>query len=367
MNDPEVRKCMAQKATNSTLAETTVVDTDVHMTVPEEEVAQYMDEPYASSITDSPHPIFPSSSWDQRMGGKIKDNFSKFTDAEDISQFQREFDIDYPIINTFEPLGKFSQPDLAMELMRAYNRLLLDKYIDDHDFLGLAAVATQKPHEAAEEIDKMGQEDQVVGLYVGSSGEHPPLGDSKYDPIYQAAEDNGLPIAFHGNAEEFMFDFPMQNRGFNKFFEVHSVAHTWQQMMTLTSIIAEGAPEKFPDLNWVFLEAGLGWVPYMMHRMNKIYHMRRSEVPLLQQTPEEYIRESFYFANQPLGEPNDSEDMARMLEIMGTDNIMFATDYPHWDFDALDELDKYLQHYFTEEDRRKVLYDTPVEAFQLDL
>ncbi|MFH5801828.1 amidohydrolase family protein [Haladaptatus sp. CMAA 1911] len=358
---------MAQKAPNSTLAETTVVDTDVHMTVPEEEVAQYMDEPYASSITDSPHPIFPSSSWDQRMGGKIKDNFSEFTEAEDIVQFQQEFEIDYPIINTFEPLGKFSQPDLAMELMRAYNRLLLDKYLDDHDFLGLAAVATQKPHEAAEEIDEMGQEEQVVGVYIGSSGEHPPLGDPKYDPIYRAAEDNDLPIVFHGNAEEFMFDFPMQNRGFNKFFEVHSVAHTWQQMMTLTSIIAEGAPEKFPGLNWIFLEAGYGWIPYMMHRMNKIYHMRRSEVPLLQQTPEEYIRESVYLANQPLGEPNDSEDMRKMLEIMGPDNIMFATDYPHWDFDALEELDKYLQHYFTKEERRKVLRDTSVEAFHLDL
>ncbi|SFR64853.1 hypothetical protein SAMN04488124_3105 [Halogeometricum limi] len=30
-------------------------------------------------------------------------------------------------------------------------------------------------------------------------------------------------------------------------------------------------------------------------------------------------------------------------------------------------LDKYLQHYFTAEERQKVLHDTPVEAFQLDL
>lgn len=355
------------KAANSAIAETTVVDTDVHMTVPEEEVATYMNEPYKSSITDSPHSIFPSSSWDQRMGGKIEDNFSEFTDPNDIYEFKEEFNVEHPIINTFEPLGKFSQSDLAMELMRAYNDLLLDKFLDDHDFLGLAAVATQKPAKAAEEIDRIAEENQVVGLYIGSSGEFPPLGDSQYDIIYQAAEDNGLPIAFHGNAEEFMFDFPLQNRGFNNFFSVHSVGHTWQQMMTLTSLIAEGAPVKFPDLNWIFLEAGYGWVPYMMHRMNKIYHMRRSEVPLLEKSPEAYIRESFYFASQPLGEPESPDDMARMLEIMGTDNIMFATDYPHWDFDAAEELDQYLQNFFTEEERKKILYDTPVEAFQLDL
>ncbi|SFR64845.1 hypothetical protein [Halogeometricum limi] len=75
------------------------------MTVPEDEIAAYMDEPYASSITDSPHPIFPSSSWDQRMSGKIEDNFSSFTEAEDIVRFKEEFDVDYPIINTFEPSG----------------------------------------------------------------------------------------------------------------------------------------------------------------------------------------------------------------------------------------------------------------------
>lgn len=357
----------SHRKANSVIAETTVVDTDVHMTVPEEDVARYMDEPYSSSILDSPHPIFPSSSWDQRMGGKIEDNFSDFTGPEDIYEFMAEFNVEYPIINTFEPLGKFSQPDLAMALMRAYNDLLLDRFLDDHGFLGLAAVATQRPQEAAEEIDRMGDEDQVVGLYIGSSGEYPPLGDPEYDPIYQAAEDNGLPIAFHGNAEEFMFDFPLQNRGFNKFFEVHSVAHTWQQMMTLTSLIAQGTPAKFPDLNWVFLEAGIGWVPYMMHRMNKIYHMRRSEVPLLEKSPEEYIRDSFYFASQPLGEPERPEDMGRIIEIMGADNLMFATDYPHWDFDAAEELDQYLQNYFTEAERQKVLFDTPVEAFQLDL
>ena len=352
---------------DSVITDTSVIDTDVHVTVPEEVVAEYLDEPYRSSIVDSPHPIFPSSSWDQRMGGKIDDNFTEFTTPEDIRAFTEEFGVDYPIINTFEPLGKFSQPDLAMALMRAYNDLLLDRYLDDHDFLALGAVATQKPAEAAEEIDRLGAEDQVVGLYIGSSGEYPPLGDPSYDVIYQAAEDNDLPIAFHGNAEEFMFDFPAQNRGFNNFFAVHTVAHTWQQMLTLTSLIAEGTPAKFPDLNWIFLESGYGWVPYMMHRMNKIYHMRRSEVPLLDQSPERYIRESMFFASQPLGEPENPDDMANIIEIMGADNLMFATDYPHWDFDVAEELDAYLRNYFSATERKKVMFDTAVEAFNLDL
>ncbi|RBI59640.1 amidohydrolase [halophilic archaeon] len=349
------------------LAETTVVDTDVHITVEEERVATYLDEPYRSSITDSPHPVFPTSSWDQRMGGKIEDSFSTFTDPDDVRQFQDDFNIDYPIINTFEPLGKFSQPDLAMNLMRAYNDLLLDVFLDDYDFLGLAAVATQKPEEAAAEIDRLGNEDQIVGIYIGTSGEYPPLGDPSNDPIYRAASENDLPVVFHGNGDEFMFDFPHHNKGFNNFFEVQTLGHPWQQMATMSSLLGEGVPAKFPDLNFIFLEAGIGWVPYMMHRMNKIYRMRRSEVPLLEKSPEEYLREQFYVGSQPLGEPEDPEDIKRMIETLGADMLMFATDYPHWDFDHFEELDKYLQHYFSAEERQKILYETPIEAFDLSL
>ena len=357
---------MARSASH-TLAETTVVDTDVHITVNEETLAPYLDEPYRSSITDSPHPMFPSSSWDQRMGGKIDDHFSTFTGPEDIRDFQAQFDIDYPIINTFEPLGKFSQPDLAMSLMRAYNDLLLDVFLDEYDFLALAAVATQRPQEAADEINRLADEDGIVGIYLGTSGEYPPLGDPSNDPIYRAAEDNDLPVVFHGNGDEFMFDFPHHNKGFNNYFEVQTLGHPWQQMATMSSLIGEGVPEKFPGLNFVFLEAGIGWVPYMMHRMNKIYRMRRSEVPLLEQTPEAYLRDQFYIGSQPLGEPDRPGDMKRIIETLGAEMLMLATDYPHWDFDHLEELDKYLQQYFTPEERHQILYDTPTEAFTLDL
>ncbi|QLC35384.1 amidohydrolase (plasmid) [Halarchaeum sp. CBA1220] len=357
---------MAQSAPHA-LAETTVVDTDVHITVEEDALAPYLDEPHRSSITDSPHPVFPSSSWDQRMGGKIDDHFSTFTGPEDVREFQTEFDIDYPIINTFEPLGKFSQPDFAVSLMRAYNDLLLDVFLDDYDFLGLAAVATQRPEAAADEIERMAAEDQIVGVYLGTSGEYPPLGDPSNDPIYRAAEDNDLPVVFHGNGDEFVFDFPHHNKGFNNYFEVQTLGHPWQQMATMSSLIGEGVPAKFPDLDFVFLEAGIGWVPYMMHRMNKIYRMRRSEVPLLEQSPEEYLREQFYVGSQPLGEPTDPEEMRRMIETLGADMLMFATDYPHWDFDHLEELDKYLRHYFSDAERQKILHDTPVEAFGLDV
>lgn len=355
--------------TRKTMAKNTVVDTDIHLTIHPEDLAPYIDEPHKSHLTNMTHGSpFPSSGWDQWMGGKIEDQASSFKDVEAIEEFTREFNVDYPIINTFEPLGKFPQEELAMNLMRAYNNLVMDQILDESDdILALGALATQKPAKAAEEIDRLADEDQIVGLYIGTTGSDPPLGDPSYDVMYRAAEDNDMPIAFHGNAEDFQFEFPRQNKSLNQFLQIHTLAHGWSQELTLISLLTEGVPEKFPGLNFTFLEAGLGWVPYMMYRLNKEYSIRRSEAPLLEKSPEEYIRESFYFGSQPLGEPNNSEDMRRIIENVGTDSIMFASDYPHWDFDHPNELDKHLRQHFTAEERQQVLEKTPAEAFKLDL
>lgn len=359
---------MAQSSQH-VLGETAVVDADIHLTVHPEELAAYLDEPHRSHVSSTTYGTpFPSSGWDQWMGGKIDDHWSTFTTAEKVEEFCEEFDIDYPIINTFDPLGKFPQEELALSLMRGYNDYVLDRILDENDdIMALAAVATQRPDEAAEELDRLGDEDQIVGAYIGTTGSHPPLGDPDYDIMYQAAEDNDLPVAFHGNAEDFMFEFPRQNQALNQFLQVHTLTHTWSHEQTLVSLITEGVPEKFPGLNFVFLEAGIGWVPYMMFRLNKEYSIRRSEAPLLRKSPEEYIRESCYFASQPLGEPNDPNHMKSIIEVVGPENIMFSSDYPHWDFDHPSGLDKHLRSQFDAEQRRQVMYETPVEAFKLNL
>lgn len=351
------------------MEETALVDTDIHLTVHPEALGEYLDEPHKTHVTNTTYGTpFPSSGWDQWMGGKIEDNWSTFTTAEAVEEFCDEFSIDYPIINTFDPLGKFPQDELAIALMRGYNDYVLDTVLDEADDIrALAALATQQPDKAAEELDRLAGEDQIVGAYIGTTGSHPPLGDPKYDIMYQAAQDNDLPVAFHGNAEDFMFEFPRQNQALNQFLEVHTLAHTWSQELTLVSLIVEGVPVKFPDLNFIFLESGIGWVPYTMYRLNKEYSIRRNEAPLLEKSPEEYIRDACYFSTQPLGEPNDATHMTKIIEMLGTGNIVYSSDYPHWDFDHPSALDKHLRTHFDQEQRQQVLYETPIEAFKLDL
>lgn len=362
---------MSQQATTSPLLEeSTIVDADVHLTrgISVDDLERRLDEPYKSRVTSKYcYPATTGADWDPYMGGKIKGR--SLDSPETIHRDLVEgYHIDHPILNTIPAASKSPDTDFAVELVRANNDVILEKFLDPSDYFGLACVAPQRPEAAAEEIDRMAKEKQIVGVFVETGAQSVPLGDPSMDPLYDAADTNDLAIAFHGSAAPtFRYDFPIQNQGLEQFLEVHTFAHLWQSTLTLTSLIVQGVPEKFPDLNFVFLEAGLSWVPYMMWRLNKEYSIRRSEAPLLTKSPEEYLREQFYFASQPLGEPNDPGQMQQMIDIMGTNSIMFASDYPHWDFDHPSALGEHLQSTFTAAEREQVLEKTPADAFGLDL
>jgi len=362
---------MADTARRASPLETsTVVDTDVHLSIPFDDLAEYMDEPYRSITKHPTYTPVHRGGWNRYMGGKIESEKDNVRTAETL--YERvcvEFDVDYPLINAFPMLNSVPEDDRAVEMMYAYNDYLIENFLDEYDeFLGLCTVATQEPDKAAEELDRMAGEDDVEGLYLLDSGAQPPLGDPRYDVIYQAAEEHGLHVAYHASAgAPFAKDFPIQDNQFNRFLANHVLAHPWAHMMTMTSLLVNGVPAKFPDLNFSFLEAGYGWVPYMAFRFNKEYSMRRSEAPLLEKSPEEYIRDQFYFSTQPVGEPNDPAHLEHVVDLVGPESLMLSTDYPHWDFDHPDALDQHVRRFGDEEVRKRVLAETAIEAFDLSI
>ena len=72
-----------------------------------------------------------------------------------------------------------------------------------------------------------------------------------------------------------------------------------------------------------------------MWSMDAAWSAMRDDVPHLDRKPSELFREHFWFTTQPIEEPDDPEQLVQALEFTGmTDRIMFASDYPHWDFDS---------------------------------
>ena len=89
--------------------------------------------------------------------------------------------------------------------------------------------------------------------------------------------------------------------------------------------------ERYPKLKMVMIEAGsagrrAGW------RLDKNFERLHSEGPYLKRKPSEYIRDHIWWTTQPM-KIRRRRDICFRCEWIGWDKLLFATDYPHWDFD----------------------------------
>jgi uncharacterized protein len=76
-------------------------------------------------------------------------------------------------------------------------------------------------------------------------------------------------------------------------------------------------------------------LPALMWRLDAKWKALRSEVPWLNKAPSEYLGDHVRLSTQPLERPSSDEHLLNMFEAMDAGNIlMFASDYPHWDFDS---------------------------------
>ena len=105
------------------------------------------------------------------------------------------------------------------------------------------------------------------------------------------------------------------------------------------SLVFEGVFERFPTLKIVLIEGGFAWLPSLMWRMDRAYKRLHAEVPHLKQLPSAYVRRHFWLTTQPIEEPTKPQQFHQLLAHLDmNDRLMFATDYPHWDFDAPDQV-----------------------------
>jgi predicted TIM-barrel fold metal-dependent hydrolase len=121
------------------------------------------------------------------------------------------------------------------------------------------------------------------------------------------------PVGFSSYAMEFHSLYPLA-------FATHVV-----------SLICEGVFDRFPSLRIVLVEAGMNWIVPLMWRLEKHWDVFKMAA---KRRPVDYVRDNLAFTTQPLDEPENPKHLQRMMEWTGADkNIMFSSDYPHWDYD----------------------------------
>ncbi len=111
------------------------------------------------------------------------------------------------------------------------------------------------------------------------------------------------------------------------------VGHAQASAAVVTSLVLEGVFERWPTLKVVMIEGGFAWAAALAWRLDRQWAKLRREVPQVKRPPSEYMREHVWFTTQPVEEPEPRQHLAEAIEWIGWDRILFATDYPHWDFD----------------------------------
>jgi predicted TIM-barrel fold metal-dependent hydrolase len=107
------------------------------------------------------------------------------------------------------------------------------------------------------------------------------------------------------------------------------------------------------------------YVPMMMYRLDEYFLKRRAEAPLLEMLPSEYIRRHFWFGTQPIEVPKDLRAMEAIFDMAdGRDRFLFASDYPHWDYDDPITIDRL--SFLSREDKAKVFAHNALGVFRFE-
>jgi predicted TIM-barrel fold metal-dependent hydrolase len=258
-------------------------------------------------------------------------------------------------------LGLHPVPKVEVQIARAYSR-----WIREHILEGNPEIKTMlflpfgDPEESLRIVDEFGDIEGVVGFMV-TSVRHRPVWDNCYAKLYRAIEEMGKPLGFHA-AFNWIGNRDMES--LNRFISVHALGFPHYNIIHLTNWVINGLPERFPKLKVVWIESGLAWLPYVMQRLDHEYLLRPSEAPLLKRKPSEYIAD-MYFTTQPLEVPDDPSILEMTFRMINAkERLLYASDFPHWDFDVPARI--YDLPFLTEEEKRRILGGNGVELFGLE-
>ncbi|HUN51855.1 MAG TPA: amidohydrolase family protein, partial [Candidatus Sulfotelmatobacter sp.] len=236
--------------------------------------------------------------------------------------------IEVGVLQVLFPSAKDQRdPGLGAAMSRALNEWQIAEWTDPEPRLrATVAIACEDADASVAEIRRWGGRKDFASVFM-TPRTLEPMGRKRYWPIFAAAAEMGLPIGIHTGG---MNGHPISAGGAPSFyFEDHPINAIAMQA-TLASLVYEGVMEQFPTLHFIMIEGGFGWGPSLAWRMDKSWERMKSEVPHLKLRPSDYIRRQVWFATQPAEEPEEHDQLRKLIDWVGWDRLVFASDYPHW-------------------------------------
>jgi uncharacterized protein len=329
-----------------------IIDADGHAVDAEPAYRERLPEQYRKRLS-----IYPTDNFDRRQNGRL-DKTPKSA-AQNLADNDRE-GIDLQIIYPTGGLAltKVREPEYAITLCKTYNDWLADWCSADRERLkGVALVPLHIDVRAAiDEMERAMSKLGTVGVMVNTYDRSRNVAHRDFWPFYEECARQGVAVAFHASGSD-----TMDSVGhFENFLQIHTFSHAPEQLIACTAVIYSGLLEKYQDLRVAFLEAGIGWVPFWMEHMDEEYEFRSFEAPLLRAKPSEYMACGRVWVSC---EPEE-KTLRYVPDFFPQDNILFASDYPHWD----GEFPYAVAHLANRNDistdlKRKIFYDNPLRFY----
>lgn len=235
----------------------------------------------------------------------------------------------YPSFTTYLLGVEHIEPGRAEAFARAYNRWLRD----------YCATAPERLHGVGlvsrHTLEGMMQtlEDVVAyGFHAIVLRPNPvrgrTLGDPAYEPFWSRVEALKLAVGIHEGAHTFLPTAGADR--FSTHFANLAASHPLEQMMAFLSLVEAGVLERHPGLRVAFLEAGSGWLPFWLWRLDTLWAQGRWEVRgQVRLAPSEYFRRQCFITVEP-----EEPGIETLVASVGHDCLLYCTDFPHLDHDA---------------------------------
>ena len=240
--------------------------------------------------------------------------------------------VDAEVLFPNGPGATFFYGDAEFELacVRAYNDALAEFRQMSERFIPLAAIPFLSPIETivaeVERAVKAGHcgINMLGDPSVAAKGLKS-LSDPFWRPLWDACQQLGVGVHLHASAGLAAKLSLPQWKGYTRR-QAHCVS-TLRNFCTATQIVPylifSGMLERFPRLNWVFAETGLGWVSSVLEACDHEWEKRHLWTEGLLTRPSDLFRRQIYvdFWFETVG--------VQLREYIGIDNILWESDFPH--------------------------------------
>ena len=217
-------------------------------------------------------------------------------------------------------------PDFAAALCTTLNDARAEYASHAPDRLKLVAKLPMiAPERAAEELERCVRQHGFVGMVTATHIRDKNLDDPSFDVVWETAQRLDVAVCTHGGGQA-PGQTPFLIERFDSRLGIHAITHPVGAMQAVFNFTVGGILHRFPTLRVGFLEAGVGWLPFWLERLDEHVELMADQAPLIDKPPSEYFLGRCFLTAEP-----EEKMVPYVFEHVSPEVVCYSSDYCHWD------------------------------------